>query len=96
MAEYPAKRNPHRCPTHPGALLREEAIPVVRDQRGRICRGRTRSTLSAGGCRLLSRGRGCGGDQDGCGDRGSGGQAGEEASSHDFSMELCAGEQSEH
>ena len=23
MAEYAAKRDPHRCPTHPGALLRE-------------------------------------------------------------------------
>ena len=24
-----AKRNPHRCPTHPGALLREEVIPAT-------------------------------------------------------------------
>jgi len=23
MAEYAAKRDPHRCPTHPGELLRE-------------------------------------------------------------------------
>jgi hypothetical protein len=24
-----AKRNPLRCPTHPGALLREDAIPAT-------------------------------------------------------------------
>ncbi len=29
MAEYPAKRNPNRCPTHPGELLREEIIPAT-------------------------------------------------------------------
>ena len=28
MAEYAAKRNPNRCPTHPGALLRE-VIPAT-------------------------------------------------------------------
>jgi addiction module HigA family antidote len=28
MAEYPAKRNPSRCPTHPGELLRE-VIPAT-------------------------------------------------------------------
>lgn len=26
---YAAKRNPKRCPTHPGALLREDIIPAV-------------------------------------------------------------------
>lgn len=30
MAEYTANRNPDRCPTHPGALLREEMLPAVR------------------------------------------------------------------
>jgi len=27
---HAAKRNPNRCPTHPGALLREDIIPEVR------------------------------------------------------------------
>ena len=26
---YAAKRNPGRCPTHPGALLREDIVPAV-------------------------------------------------------------------
>ncbi len=29
MAEYPAKRNPNRCPTHPGELLREVVVPAT-------------------------------------------------------------------
>ncbi|HWF65593.1 MAG TPA: HigA family addiction module antitoxin [Rhizomicrobium sp.] len=29
MAEYAAKRNPNRCPTHPGALLREDVLPAL-------------------------------------------------------------------
>jgi addiction module HigA family antidote len=29
MAEYAAKRNPNRCPTHPGALLREDILPAI-------------------------------------------------------------------
>ena len=29
MAEYTAKRNPSRCPSHPGALLRDVAIPAT-------------------------------------------------------------------
>jgi addiction module HigA family antidote len=29
MAEYIAKRNPNRCPSHPGALLREVVIPAT-------------------------------------------------------------------
>jgi antitoxin HigA-1 len=30
MTEYQAKRNPNRCPAHPGALLREvlESVPM--------------------------------------------------------------------
>jgi antitoxin HigA-1 len=30
MTEYPAKRNRNRCPSHPGALLREVVIPATR------------------------------------------------------------------
>jgi addiction module HigA family antidote len=26
---YAAKRNPNRCPTHPGALLRDDLIPAT-------------------------------------------------------------------
>ena len=29
MTEYPATRDRNRCPTHPGALLREEVIPAT-------------------------------------------------------------------
>jgi antitoxin HigA-1 len=29
MTEYPAKRNPNRCPSHPGALLREVVVPAT-------------------------------------------------------------------
>src|SRR5436305_1490775 len=29
MAEYIAKQNPNRCPSHPGALLREDVIPAT-------------------------------------------------------------------
>jgi addiction module HigA family antidote len=29
MAEYVAKRDPNRCPTHPGALLREDILPAL-------------------------------------------------------------------
>jgi antitoxin HigA-1 len=29
MAEYAAKRNPARCPSHPGALLRDVVIPAT-------------------------------------------------------------------
>ena len=38
MAEYPAKRNPIRCPTHPGALLREDVIPAT---------GRTKTEIAS-------------------------------------------------
>jgi addiction module HigA family antidote len=30
MAEYAAKRNPDRCPTHPGELLRDEILPAIK------------------------------------------------------------------
>ena len=29
MTEYPAVRNPNRCPTHPGELLRDDVIPAT-------------------------------------------------------------------
>ena len=30
MSEIIAKRNPKRCPTHPGALLREDILPALK------------------------------------------------------------------
>ena len=30
MTEYAAKRNANRCPTHPGALLRDDILPTLR------------------------------------------------------------------
>lgn len=38
MSEYPAKRNPNRCPTHPGQLLREDVIPAT---------GRTKTEIAS-------------------------------------------------
>ncbi len=38
MAEYAARRNPNRCPTHPGELLREEVIPAT---------GKTKTEIAA-------------------------------------------------
>ena len=38
MAEYVAKRDRNRCPTHPGELLREDVIPAT---------GKTRSEIAA-------------------------------------------------
>lgn len=29
MTEHPAKRNPNRCPPHPGELLREDVLPAL-------------------------------------------------------------------
>lgn len=29
MTDHPAKRNPNRAPTHPGALPREEVLPAL-------------------------------------------------------------------
>ena len=37
MTTYPAIRNPERCPTHPGALLRDEVIPAT---------GRTKTNIA--------------------------------------------------
>jgi len=33
-----AKRNSHRCPTHPGALLREDVIPATGKTKAEIAR----------------------------------------------------------
>jgi antitoxin HigA-1 len=38
VAEYVAKRNLNRCPTHPGELLREEVIPAT---------GKTKTEIAA-------------------------------------------------
>jgi antitoxin HigA-1 len=38
MTEYAAKRNPDRCPTHPGELLREVVIPAT---------GKTKTEIAA-------------------------------------------------
>jgi addiction module HigA family antidote len=38
MTEYAAKRNPDRCPTHPGAVLREDVIPAVHRTKSEIAR----------------------------------------------------------
>jgi antitoxin HigA-1 len=38
MTEYPARRNPKRCPTHPGELLREEVIPATGKSKSEIAR----------------------------------------------------------
>jgi antitoxin HigA-1 len=38
VAEHLAKRNPNRCPTHPGELLREEVIPAT---------GKTKTEIAA-------------------------------------------------
>jgi addiction module HigA family antidote len=35
---YGAKRNPDRCPTHPGALLREDVIPATGKTKAEIAR----------------------------------------------------------
>jgi antitoxin HigA-1 len=38
MTEYRAKKNPNRCPSHPGALLREVVIPAT---------GRTKAEIAS-------------------------------------------------
>ena len=38
MAEYAAKRDRNRCPTHPGELLRDEVIPAT---------GKTKTEIAA-------------------------------------------------
>jgi addiction module HigA family antidote len=35
---YAAKRNPNRCPTHPGALLRDDVIPATGRSRVEIAK----------------------------------------------------------
>ncbi len=30
MTEFAARRNPKRCPTHPGVLLREDILPALK------------------------------------------------------------------
>lgn len=36
MPEYIAKRNPNRCPTHPGEILREDVVPALRMTKSEI------------------------------------------------------------
>ena len=38
MVEYIAKQNPNRCPSHPGALLREVVIPATGKTKTEIAR----------------------------------------------------------
>ena len=38
MAEYIAKRNPDRCPVHPGAIFREDMLPATGKTRIEIAR----------------------------------------------------------
>jgi addiction module HigA family antidote len=38
MIETTAKRHPARCPTHPGAVLREDVIPAVKRSKSEIAR----------------------------------------------------------
>jgi addiction module HigA family antidote len=38
MTEHTATRNPHRCPTHPGELLRETVIPATGRTKTEIAR----------------------------------------------------------
>ncbi len=38
MTEYPAIRDPNRCPTHPGELLREDVIPATGKSKTEIAR----------------------------------------------------------
>jgi antitoxin HigA-1 len=38
MTEFVAKRNTDRCPTHPGAILRDTAIPATGRSKAEIAR----------------------------------------------------------
>jgi antitoxin HigA-1 len=38
MTEYVARRNPNRCPVHPGAILREDMLPATGKTRIEIAR----------------------------------------------------------
>jgi addiction module HigA family antidote len=49
VTEYTAKRNPNRCPTHPGAILREDVLPAVNRPKTEIAQllGISRQQLNA-------------------------------------------------
>ena len=49
MTEYTAKRNPNRCPTHPGAILRDDVLPAVNRPKTEIAQllGISRQQLNA-------------------------------------------------
>lgn len=36
MTQFTAKRNPNRCPSHPGALLREDILPALNMRKSAI------------------------------------------------------------
>ena len=36
MTKFTARRNPNRCPAHPGELLREEILPAIRMAKGEL------------------------------------------------------------
>lgn len=38
MSSFAAKRNPNRCPTHPGALLRDDILPTIGKPKTEIAR----------------------------------------------------------
>jgi len=38
MREYKARRNPNRCPSHPGAIIREDMLPATGKTKGEIAR----------------------------------------------------------
>ncbi|HEV7410389.1 MAG TPA: HigA family addiction module antitoxin, partial [Bradyrhizobium sp.] len=38
MREYKARRNPNRCPCHPGAILREDMLPATGKTKVEIAR----------------------------------------------------------
>jgi len=38
MTEHTARRNPNRCPTHPGAVLREDMVPASSKKKVEIAR----------------------------------------------------------
>jgi addiction module HigA family antidote len=38
MREYKAERNPNRCPSHPGAIIREDMVPATGKTKVEIAR----------------------------------------------------------
>jgi addiction module HigA family antidote len=38
MREYKARRNPNRCPSHPGAIIREDMLPATGKTKSEIAR----------------------------------------------------------